>query len=244
MTPILGRTVADFIYTFTVVLGLSIFLGLGLTAHLNRHKIPDWADTAVFVMLFAWVGGRAGFIWANWNYYQERTTSIFKLWQGGQSYYGAMVAGLLALALYCFIRKRPFAQYAALLIPAVVLIHAGGWLACYYEGCAFGREAFIGFFSANLPDTFGVFAVRYQTQVAGFMLTLFLFGLILWLRKRIGEWELLGITLIGLASIQLLVSQYRGDISFFILANQINLGLILLGIGCWGYGRWQSRNAT
>ena len=243
MHPILGRTFAGFIFTFTVVIGLSILIGFALTHRLNRHKIPDWADTAVFVMLFAWMGGRAGFIWVNWDFYQEEPSQIYKLWQGGQSYHGAMIAGLLALTLWSVLRKRPFAQYAALFIPALVLIHAGGWLACYYEGCAFGTEAFIGPFTANLPDTFGVFAVRYKTQLAGFILTLLLFGLILWLRNQVNEWQLSGIALIGLSLIHLLIGNYRGDIVFANLTNGIDLGFILLGIGFLGYGRWPKRKA-
>ena len=239
MNPILGRTFSGFIFTFTVVMGISILLSFGLTARLNRQKpIPNWADTAVFVLVFAWLGARVGFIWANWDFFQAEPNQLYKLWNGGHSYYGALVTGLLALLLWCVLKKRPFAQVAALFAPAFILVQAGGWLACYYEGCAYGAESFLGPFSANLPDTFGVFAVRYQTQLIGFFLSLLLFVLIYKLKYELNDWQLLGFTMIGLSMIHLLTKQYRGDVVFYALTQAIDLGLLLLGSVFVGYGRF------
>lgn len=230
MHPILGRTAFGFIYTYTAVFAITILISFGLTARLNRHRIPSWMDTAVFVMFMAWLGARVGFIAANWAYYQERPSEMWQLWQGGLSYHGAMLAGFAALVGWCMVRKRPFAALAALLAPALVLIHTGGWLACYWEGCAYGAETTIGPFAANLPDTFGIFAVRYQTQLAGFLLCLLLMALILWLRTRLNNWQLIGTTLLLLTLIHLTVSHFRGDIAHSQLATLLDSGLILLGI--------------
>lgn len=239
MDPILGRTISGFIYTYTVIMGMSILLAFGLTARLNSTKLPDWVDTAVFIMIVAWIGARIGFLGANWGFYKAEPAQLYKLWQGGHSYHGAMIAGLLGLFIWSIFRKRPFIQYTTLLLPALILLHAGGWLACYYEGCAYGAETFLGPFAANLPDTFGVFAVRYQTQLAGFFLTLLLFIFSWNLRSRIDDWALLGITLLSLSCIHLLISNYRGDIQFAHLEKGIDLGFILLGMIFVGYGRLQ-----
>ncbi len=237
MNPILGRYVFGFVYTYTVIFGISILLAFGLTTRLNRAKLSDWADTAVSVMIVAWIGARIGFIWANWNFYQAEPAQLYKLWQGGQSYQGAMLAGLLGLLIWSLLRKRPFIQYASLLLPALILLHAGGWLACYFEGCAYGAETFIGPFTANLPDTFGVFAVRYQTQLIGSFLTSLLFIFIWQLRPRIDDWSFVGITLLSLSSIHLLISNYRGDIQYVHIEKGIDLGFVLLGMLFVGYGR-------
>ncbi len=245
MYPILGRTFSGFIFTFTVVLALSIFLGFALTARLNDDKkVADWAETAVFVIISAWIGARAGFIWANWSYYQEEPAQIYALWQGGLSYHGAMLAGLVALVGWSVLKKRPFISYAALFAPALILINAGGWLACYYEGCAYGAETWIAPFSANLPDTLGIFAVRYQTQLAGFILTLLLFSATLFLRKRRNEWHYFGLALSTLALIHLTIGQFRGDVTYASLANALDVSFILLGIICWGYGRLQDTSSS
>lgn len=230
MHPILGRTAFGFIYTYTAVFAVTILISLGLTARLNRHRIPGWMDTAVFIMFMAWLGARVGFIAANWAYYQERPSEMWQLWQGGLSYHGALLAGFAALAVWCMVRKRPFAALAALFAPALVLIHAGGWLACYWEGCAYGAETTIGPFAGNLPDTFGIFAVRYQTQLAGFLLCLLALALILWLRTRLNNWQLIGTTLLLLTLIHLSVSHFRGDIPNPQLPILLDSGLILLGI--------------
>ena len=243
MNPILGRTFSGFIFTFTVLMGISILLSFGLTARLNRQKpIPDWADTAVFVLVFSWLGARVGFIWANWEFFQAEPNQLYKLWNGGHSYYGALAGGLVALIIWCVVRKRPFAQYAALFTPALILMQVGGWLACYYEGCAYGVESYIGPLSANLPDTFGVFAVRYQTQLSGFFLSLLLFVLVLKLKDNLNDWQLLGVTIVGLAMIHLLTKQYRGDIVFYALTQFIDWGLLLFGIFVFGYGRFVAKS--
>ncbi len=230
MHPILGRTEFGFIYTFTAVFAVTILLSLGLTGRLNRDRIPDWVETAVFIMFISWLGARVGFVVGDWSYYQERPSEILHLWQGGLSYHGAMLAGLFALVGWCVLRKRPFAALAALFAPALVLIHAGGWLACYWEGCAYGAETTIGPFTANLPDTFGIFAVRYQTQLAGFLFCLLGLILILWLRSRLNDWQLIGTTLLLLSLIHLTINFFRGDIANLQLATLIDSGLILLSI--------------
>ena len=240
MHPILGRTEFGFIYTFTAVFAITILLSLGLTNRLNRERIPDWVNTAVFVLFLAWLGARIGFIVGNWAYYQERPSEILQLWQGGLSYHGAMIVGLVALAGWCLVRKRPFAALAALFAPALILIHAGGWLACYWEGCAYGAETTIGPLAANLPDTFGIFAVRYQTQLAGFLLCLLLLAIILWLRKPLNNWKLIGTALLLLSLLHLTLNHFRGDITNPQLAALLNSSLILLSVVFIIYGHRQN----
>lgn len=213
MHPILLRYGALILYTYTAALGLGILAGLALTAQLARGQpVLRWIDGWLWALAAALVGGRVGFVLLEWSYFQTHPVAAWQLWRGGLAYHGALVAGFLGLWTWARWQKRPFAPYAALFAPALALISAAGWAACYFEGCAYGRETTLGLLAANLPDVFGVFAVRYQTQLLGLVGSLAILGLALWLGRRRGRdsrnlWNTLG----ALSLLRLPISLLRGD---------------------------------
>lgn len=217
MYPILGRYGRFFLYSYTAVIGLGIIVAIGLTAWWARRlgqEEDGWLDGLLVTLAAGLVGGRIGFVWMEWAYFQERPAEAWQIWQGGLSYHGALAAGLLGLWCWWVIYRRqqtPFTAYAGLFAPGFALGSAFGWLACWLEGCAYGRETILGPWSASLPDTFGVFAVRYQTQLLGLGLTLFVFLLIIVLHHRWQPGRLFWLTLLGLSFGRLLVSLWRGD---------------------------------
>lgn len=244
MYPILGRYGPFFLYSYTVVMGLGLAAGIGLSAWFVKkekdgQRFAGWLDGLLVSLAAALVGGRIGFVWANWSYFQERPDEIWLAWQGGLSYYGALIGGLLSFWLWTLWKRRKgwtqvsFTAYAALLMPGIVLAHLFGWLACWLEGCAYGQETVISWFSADLPDSFGVFAVRYQSQLFGFGLTLVVFLLEMFLRKRLNPslffWMMLGLICLAYG----LVTLVRGDpvpiIGTFRLDTIVSVGLVLAG---------------
>jgi prolipoprotein diacylglyceryltransferase len=173
------------------------------------------------------LGGRLGFVLGQWDYFGERPVEIGDIWQGGLSYHGALLAGLVALWLWCRWRKRSFYAYAALFVPSLALLSAFGWLACWLEGCAYGREAvldgtiWVRWVTADLPDSFGVFALRYQTQLAGLVSSLLLFGLAWWGHGRWPAARLFWFTLFALSTVHTVLYFWRGDVT--------NINLMLNG---------------
>ena len=60
MHPILARFGPFFLYTFTVVMGLGIVAGVGLTAWLERRdgqERPGWIDGLLLALVAGLVGG-------------------------------------------------------------------------------------------------------------------------------------------------------------------------------------------
>ena len=235
MYPIFGRYGPFFLYGYSVALGLGLIMSLGLTAWLAQNRSrPGWIDGVLVSVLMGAAGGRLGFVSGQWDYFQERPAEIGNIWQGGLSYHGALLAGLLALWLWCVWRKRPFYPYAALLAPALALLHVFGWLACWLEGCAYGREVVLDrsvwarWLTADLPDTFGVFGLRYQIQMVGMVISLLLF---LWIWWRYGRWSssrLFWFTLFALSTIHSFLHFGRGDVTNINLV--LNAALALLSL--------------
>lgn len=237
MHPILSRYGPFFLFAFTVVMGLGILMGIGLTAALakrGRLDASDWFDGILIILLASMVGGRIAFVLTNWTYYQENIDEIGLVWRGGLSYHGALLAGLLALGIWSLGRERSFGFYAGLLAPAFALVSAFGWLACWFEGCAYGRETGIGPLAADLPDSFGVFGLRYQTQLMGLILSILTFVLIIVARRRLRPVTLFFLTLLFLSAGRVVVSLFRGDAILMIgpvrLDTLVDGGLILLSL--------------
>jgi phosphatidylglycerol:prolipoprotein diacylglycerol transferase len=246
MYPILGRYGPFFLYSYTVVMGLAIAAGIGLTAWLEKRDSiarPGWIDGLLVALVAALVGGRIGFVLANQAYFLEQPDEIGLVWRGGLSYHGVLLAGLAALWFWTIWRRRPFGFYAGLLAPAIALVSAFGWVACWFEGCAYGRETVIGPLAADLPDSFGVYALRYQTQILGIVLSLLVLGFILALRRRFRTGLLFWITLLLLSASRLLINLLRGDEAPYLgtfrldLLAEVTLLVICLIAAVGSYGR-------
>jgi phosphatidylglycerol:prolipoprotein diacylglycerol transferase len=215
MHPILARYGPFFLYSYTVVMALGLAAAIGLTAwreRRGRDRFPGWIDGLIVAAIGGLAGGRAGFVIANWSYYAGEPGQIALVWQGGLSYHGALLAGLVALAAWAAWTGRSLSAYAGLLAAGLVLFSASGWLACYLEGCAFGRETTFGLLAGDLPDSYGVYALRYQTQLMGLGLCLLILpaAVLGWRRLRPGL--LFGLSLFLLSLAHLVVSLFRGDV--------------------------------
>jgi phosphatidylglycerol:prolipoprotein diacylglycerol transferase len=216
--PILGRYGPFFLYSYTILLAIGLVIGVAITAWLVQDdKRPYWLDSFLCSLFGSLVGGRVGFVVAQWGYYTERPSEIANFGQGGLSYYGALLGSLLGLALWCWRKKQPFAPTIALFTPALAIIHLFGWLACLLEGCGFGATAVLTnnplthWLTADLPDTFGVYDLRYQTQLVGMVLSLVVFLLVMrWGGKRPSVSHFYFV-LCAFSLIQFLISLWRGD---------------------------------
>lgn len=186
MYPILARTRWFFVYSYTAVLTLGVLLSIAyIYAPRRRASAPKHLfDGILFTIFGAIVVGRLTFIWSEWAYYAERSEALGQLWQGGLTFHGAWVGGLLGVWLWALWHKQSASTLLETIAPMLPLLVLFGWGACWLEGCAYGAETTFGPFSANLPDQLGVFAVRYQTQLFGMVLTVLIMVGVWWMRQR------------------------------------------------------------
>ena len=247
MYPILTRLGPFFVYSYTAVFATGIMLSWAITRQQTiAQHLPGWPDAGLTTLILGWLGARLSFVLLNWGYFAERPSELFRLWQGGLTAYGGLMGGLLGLWLWCWWRKRPFLSYANLFSPALLLLIITGWAACWLEGCAYGSETVLGPLAADLPDSFGVFAVRYQTQQLGILLNLAVFGFVLWWQKRWENGRPFPLTLITANLIHFCLTFLRGDtvIQFagWRLDSWLALMFAFLGLILLQYGRSQKNS--
>ena len=75
------------------------------------------------------------------SYYSENPIRVLEVWNGGFVYYGGLLAGLLAAALFFRThRDRTFLQTADFLSPVLSIGSGFGRFACFLQGCCYGHE--------------------------------------------------------------------------------------------------------
>jgi prolipoprotein diacylglyceryltransferase len=223
MIPILFRTPWFFVYSYTAVFSLALILSMVVYWRQNKQLFS--VDMWLTILFFGLAGGKLGFILSQWVYFQERP---FMLWQGGFTYHSALLAGLGGLWIACWWKERPFFTVLHTLSAPTALFMAFGWMACSLEGCAFGAETSPSWLAADLPDGFGIYAVRYQTQFIGILSSLLIFTLTL--RFRWNFWRfLLWISLAHLG-----IGLLRADAVYLVQGIRIdNIINALLALACW-----------
>jgi phosphatidylglycerol:prolipoprotein diacylglycerol transferase len=235
--PVLFTSDRLVVHTFSVVMALFLLAGLALLAQQQRRWQDDRLDAGLWVLGLGLVGARLAHVAASWDYYAERPGEIFALGHGGFSLHGGLLAGVLALGLFAWVKARRSGQYlerlsylAAALLPVIALGLVGGWLACLLGGCAHGRAVPPPqrWYTPDWPDLYGVYAFRLPSQLLGLALALLLLALARPLSRHPG----LFLALYGAGDF--LIGFTRGDLQLawgpLLVAQWVDLGLIALGV--------------
>jgi phosphatidylglycerol:prolipoprotein diacylglycerol transferase len=239
--------------TYTVLLDLGLILGLLLT-YFEGKRVLQSGETALDVGLWAViggiVGGRIGYVLANWSAFSEDWPRVFRIWEGGLSFHGALLGGLLVLLAFSLIRRKDdkplsFWLLADVVTPGLALGITFGWAACLMGGCAYGALG-QGMGYAILPDIFGLEAPRFATQIVGFLFSLILFVAIWFMR---GRWPFPGASflmyLLFYCGGQFFLEFTRGDEAIFLgpwrLAQWLDLVLALAAAGGLLVLWWRAR---
>jgi len=201
------------IYTFSLFLSLGTFVGL-IWAIWQSSKLEATCvlESGIWTLLGALVGGRLFFVFFNWSYYKDHLIQTLQVYLGGLSWSGALIGGLIALALYARVAHQLFPDLADALIPLLACLSLSVWLSCWVDGCAYGvsTSTIIGVPS---PDEWGEVEYRYPIQLIGALFTLGLF----WSSERAarrGNFKPGTLTCLGLLNLALItfgLSLLRAD---------------------------------
>ena len=207
----------------------TFFLGLALAAaaavamlRLRPVASPGHVvDTLLGGLLGAVAGARLAHVLLNWDYFASHTSEIVRLTAGGLDWHGALLGGLLGLALVARWRRLAVWRVLDALSPALPMLALGGWYACWAAACGYGREVdtlanYPAYAVAELPDVFGLVAPRYNTQVFGIGLAFALLVvavLLLGTNRLSGRRFWLVLALLGVG--MFVVSFWRGDPALF-----------------------------
>jgi phosphatidylglycerol:prolipoprotein diacylglycerol transferase len=239
----LGRIGPFVIRTYTVLLDLAILAGLGIMAWQGK-RIEDrparWIDSGLAALVGGIVFGRLGHVLIYLAYFADHTQEMVQVWRGGLDWHGAVLGGLLGLALATRLfdlRFRQVSDVAAFILPlGAALIYTG----CLMVSCGHGREVsslsdYPPFLVAELSDLYGVNAPRLMSPLYGAVFSLvLLIAAFLFARqiRREGVRFWLVLALLGLVAFG--IGFTRGDAIPMVgplrLDQLLDLGIVLVGI--------------
>lgn len=244
------------IHSYGVMLGTSMILGWFLTLRLAKQDgIPAEPAGSIFMWSAVWsiVGARVLYSIVQFEEF-ESPLDVFKIWQGGLVAYGGMIGGFLASWYNCRKHGIPLLRWADVAAPCVVLGTAITRVGCLLFGCDYGQRTDLAWaihFPPGSPawrdhvSSFGLpssalesFPVH-PTQVYELMAGLFLFAMLMFLRRvrKFSGQVFLG-WVIGYGILRPIIEAYRDDdqrgavgplsTSQFIGVVSVLLGLALL----------------
>jgi phosphatidylglycerol:prolipoprotein diacylglycerol transferase len=156
--------------TYTVLLDAGLLIALVLVGQRARRRVARpqrWLDAAVVALVSGVVGGRLGYVLGHQAYFVQHPEEILQFWEGGLAWHGALVGTIVGLSLATQALALRFWRLADEIALVAPLVGAAGGLGCLAVGCAYGRPgAGPDWLLADLPDLYGVWALRPNVQLA------------------------------------------------------------------------------
>lgn len=126
-------------YGFFVALGLLVGISLGLReARKVGYEPQPLMDTIFYVVLAGIIGARLFYVAQNFSAYRAHPFDVFKLWEGGLVFYGALLGGL-PVGWY-FMKRHGYGFWALFdsFAPSFAIGQAFGRIGCFFAGCCYG----------------------------------------------------------------------------------------------------------
>ncbi|RME81795.1 MAG: prolipoprotein diacylglyceryl transferase, partial [Planctomycetota bacterium] len=131
-------------YGFMMMIGFAggIFLAVYRAPKYNIH--PDIIyDLSMYVILAGVFGARFFyfFIESPGEFKGQPWWNVFKIWQGGLTFYGGFIGASIAVITYIYIKKIDALKLIDLLSPSTMVGLGFGRIGCFLNGCCWGKPA-------------------------------------------------------------------------------------------------------
>ncbi|KJJ85102.1 Prolipoprotein diacylglyceryl transferase [Candidatus Omnitrophus magneticus] len=142
MYPILFKIGSFSFYSYGFFSALAIVV---CVLFLKKECVKNALDFEKIFSCFFWavlggiIGGRLLFVIINFEEYIKEPLRILSYREGGMAFQGALIGGILAGYLACWIKKEPFLKICDIVAPYLALGHAIGRIGCFMNGCCYGK---------------------------------------------------------------------------------------------------------
>ncbi|MFH1784432.1 MAG: prolipoprotein diacylglyceryl transferase [bacterium] len=141
MYPILFEMGPIVIRSYGALVALGFLAGIVLAVKRAKKKGINEdvvLDLSLYALIAGILGARIFEVLVNIQDYMQDPVSVFKIWEGGLTYYGGFLGAGLVIILYLRAKKLEFWKIADLMAPSLALGHAIGRLGCFTAGCCYG----------------------------------------------------------------------------------------------------------
>jgi phosphatidylglycerol:prolipoprotein diacylglycerol transferase len=215
---------------YGILIAVALLIGIVVSYFLAKYRgerAEEVINFAPFSVIFGVIGARLLHVVVNWPYYSGHLSYIFAFRQGGLAIQGTMLGGVLALLVFCRIRKLNFWLWVDIVAPALVLGQAIGRWGNYFNQEAFGFPTSLswGIYidPINRPVDYSNADYFHPTFFYEFVANLVLCGLLLLLhrlyKRRHGKFPngLIFVTYMGVYAVyRSIIEYYRIDSSYWL----------------------------
>ena len=147
----------------------------------GEMTVNDVDDLLLYGVLGVILGGRLGYIlFYKAGFYLSHPMEIFKVWEGGMSFHGGFLGVLLAVAFFCWRRKKRWIEVMDLIAPTVPVGLAAGRMGNFINGELPGRPTDVPW-GMWFPQVDREPLARHPSQLYQFALEGLLLFVLLWL---------------------------------------------------------------
>jgi len=129
------------IYFYGIFISLGVFLGYFFSKkRAKKNGIKEEILDSVYLLLipFSVLGARIYHVLSWLSYYLLFPREVFSIRNGGLGIFGSIIFGILALFLFCKIKKQDFILILDLISPSILLSQAIGRVGNFFNQEAFG----------------------------------------------------------------------------------------------------------
>ncbi len=175
---------------YGILIALALLIGIFVSYYIAKYrgqKAEEVINFAPFAVIAGVIGARLLHVIVNWSYYSGHLSYIFAFRRGGLAIQGVMLGGVIALLIFCKVRKLNFWLWADILSPALILGQAIGRWGNFFNQEAFGRPTSLpwGIYidPINRPLEYSNAQYFHPTFFYEFLANLMLFGLLLMIHR-------------------------------------------------------------
>ncbi len=218
MHPVLIEFKGLTIYTYGFFVALGLLTAMVVTTRLAK-KIdldPDQImDIFFYGIICGLIGARLLYVAVRPSLFLSHPLDIFKIWNGGLVFFGAVAGSFLAVIVYVRVKKLPLPKLLDLAALFAPLAHAIGRIGCFCAGCCYGKPTDLPWGVAfSDPDTLArpIGVPLHPTQLYASLTNFLIFGLLLFLflRGRLAG-RLILVYLIVYGACRSVIEIFRGD---------------------------------
>jgi len=142
MHPVLFEIFSVKIHTYGFFVALGFLTGMLFAKREARFagESPDMiTDLSFYIILSAIIGARLFYIFTDIRTYIEHPLEIFKIWNGGLTFYGGFLAAFATTVFYLKKKNISVLKTADIFAPSIALGHFMGRIGCFFAGCCYGK---------------------------------------------------------------------------------------------------------
>lgn len=210
------------IHTYGVLVATGFLVGMwwgGFDARRRGENAAQVMDLIFYMLLTGIIVSRLHYIAVvDPGMFIRAPLDVFKIWQGGITFYGGLIGGILAVVVYVWKHHISFWGYADIMAPGVSIAHAFGRIGCLMAGCCHGLPSPTdAWYSISFPAGVGSLAPPgvplYATQIMESAGEVLLFLYLVWRgRHQKFPGQIAMLYLMIYAVLRFLLEYMRGDV--------------------------------